>query len=115
MNLLRCTLPPLVLAAACAPALAQDDADLAPLPEPPPPPPQVESGEVLEPDVTIIQGERQVVEEYRMNGRLYMVRVVPDNAPPYYLMDLDGDGSLETTRHGLAPGFVAPHWILFRW
>lgn len=115
MNPLRRILPPLVLGATCTSAMAQDNPALEPLPEPPPPPPRVESGEALEPEVTIIQGQREVVEEYRLNGRLYMVRVVPRNAPPYYLMDMDGDGSLETTRPGLAPGFLAPHWVLFRW
>ena len=115
MNALVRSLIPLALALAWANAPAQQAPPLEALPEPPPPPPPVESGETLEPEVTIRRNEREVVEEYRLNGRLYMVRVVPRNAPPYYLMDIDGDGSLDTTRHGLAPGFVAPHWILFRW
>ena len=86
------------------------------LPEPPPPPPQVQSGEVLEPDVTIIHGERQTVAEYRLNGRLFMVKITPHRGfPPYYLMDADGDGRLETRREELDPGFLVPQWVLFRW
>jgi hypothetical protein len=34
------------------------------------------------------------VEEYRMNGVLYMVKVTPTVGPPYYLIDTTGDGNL---------------------
>lgn len=84
-------------------------------PEAPPPPPKVQSGEALEPDVTIIRRETQTIEEYRVNGQLYMIKVNPDFGPSYYLMDTDGDGNLETRRHELAPGFQIPGWVLFRW
>lgn len=84
-------------------------------PEAPPPPPKVQSGEPLEPEVTIRRDETQTVEEYRVNGQLYMIKVTPDVGPTYYLMDADGDGNLETRRHELAPGFQIPGWVLFRW
>lgn len=106
-------------------ALAQTD---APPPPPmlgeeprgdiPPPPPYLEGrddDEVTEPEVEIIRRGQTTIEEYRVNGELYMVRVVPENAPPYYLVDADGDGQLETRRDELAPDFAIPAWVLFRW
>lgn len=58
-------------------------------------PPQVESGEVLEPDVTITESERGLVEEYSINGRTYMVKITPSSGAPYYLLDSDGDGTMD--------------------
>lgn len=89
--------------------------DLPPAAEPPPLPPKVQSGEPLEPDVTIIRKEQETVREYRVNGRLYAVKVQPRNGPAYYLVDADGDGNLETRRNELAPGFLVPSWVIFRW
>ena len=70
---------------------------LEPVPEAvPPPPEQVQSGEALEPEVTIIHKKDATVEEYRINGNLYMIKVIPVVGPSYYLVDQDGDGKLET-------------------
>lgn len=88
---------------------------LEPVPEPPVIPERVQSGEVLEPEVTIIQREDVTIHEYRLNGRLYAVRIFPENAPPYYLVDADGDGELETRRKELTPEILIPQWVLFSW
>jgi len=81
----------------------------------PPPPPPVQSGEVLEPDVTIIQRKTAVHHEYRINGRLYMVKVVPQVGPAYYLVDRDGDGSLESRHQTIHDGFQVPQWVIKTW
>jgi len=53
------------------------------------------------------------VEEYRQNGRLYMVKVSPRNAPPYYLLDTNGDGRLDAKD---GEGRVAPvYWTIYEW
>lgn len=83
--------------------------------EGPPLPERVQSGEPLEPEVRIIRREQEVIEEYRQGGRLYMVRVVPRGAPPYYLVDSDGDGRLDTRWVEAAPGVLIPSWVLFSW
>lgn len=67
-----------------------------------------------EPQVTIVQKGADTVEEYRLNGLLYMIKITPKKGPPYYLIDSDGDGNLETRRNDLMPGSV-PVWVLFRW
>lgn len=80
----------------------------------PPPPPPLRSGEPLEPEVTIVQQEDRTVYEYRVNGRVYMVKIVPAVGPPYYFLDQDGDGELEARRFG-PEDLQVPMWVLFRW
>lgn len=72
-------------------------------------PPKVQDEEI-EPSVTIREEEGRVIEEYSRNGSVYMVRIVPKVGVPYYYIDTDGDGQLETTPNkGLDP--VQPvHW-----
>jgi len=86
-----------------------------PPPIPEPLPPKVRSDE--EPPVVSIRTEEgKTIEEYRQNGKLYMVKITPIKGISYYYMDLDGDGSLELQPHenGLNP--VAPHmWKLKEW
>ncbi|MGD2118013.1 MAG: DUF2782 domain-containing protein [Chromatiales bacterium] len=85
-----------------------------PLPSVPPPPPEIQSGQVLEPGVTIIQTENETIYEYRAGSRLYMVRVVPRVGPPYYFFDRDGDGELDIDKDDPHSN-VVNQWILFRW
>lgn len=81
---MRRLLPLLLLAA--LPVWAQND--LQPLPAVPPPPPGMEAFDAaLEPQVTIVRSERETREEFRVNGKLYMVKVTPAAGAPYYLVD----------------------------
>jgi hypothetical protein len=82
--------------------------------KPPVIPEPLQSGESMEPDINIIQEDDRTVEEYRMNGQLYMIKVTPSVGKPYYLMDSDGVGSLETKSFELDSGAV-PNWILLEW
>ncbi len=83
--------------------------------EPPPLPPKIRSEE--EPPVVSIRTEEdKIIEEYRQNGRLYMVKITPKKGISYYYMDLDGDGNLELQPHddGFSP--VAPAmWKIKEW
>ena len=102
-------------------------ADLEPLPDLPetpppplpaddvPPPPTGLADEGLEPEVKIIRRNDAVIHEYRINGRLYMVKVVPRVGPPYYLYDRDGNGSLESRRLQLEPAPIVPNWTIHSW
>jgi len=82
--------------------------------ETPPPPPVEDPDQTIEPEVTIREERDRTVHEYRVNGRIYMVKIVPRKGPPYYLLDLDGDGELDTREEDPA-AVVVPQWILFRW
>ncbi|HLF31554.1 MAG TPA: DUF2782 domain-containing protein [Xanthomonadales bacterium] len=101
------------------PLAAQDDLEVPPeippvgTPEAPLPPKI--KGQEIEPTVTIREEEERVVEEYSYNGVVYMVKVIPDVGPAYYLIDSDGDGNLETAPDkGLSP--VQPiHWKIKEW
>ncbi len=74
-------------------------------------PPQDEE---LQPEVTIIRRGKDMVEEYRVGGRLYMVKIIPNKGLPYYLIDSDGDGVLETRRNELDNPEVVK-WRIFSW
>jgi len=87
----------------------------APLPEQPDIPPPVESGENLEPDITIIRKGKDTIEEYRINGKLYMVKIKPSIGPPYYMIDSDGDGNMDVRRSDVADSMTIPRWVLFSW
>lgn len=100
-------------------ALAQDEGvppDPADdLKKPPPLPPKVQD-EQIEPTVTIREEDDQRVEEYSYNGRVYMIKVTPENGIPYYYVDTDGDGNVEKDEkhHSLDP--VDPvHWKVKEW
>lgn len=90
--------------------LAQDRPRLQPLPEIPPPPGMPDT--TLEPEVTITTRGEDKVEEYRIRGRLYAIKVTPPHGRPYYLLDIRGDGQL--VRHDdLSPHLMVPMWLLF--
>lgn len=84
--------------------------------EPPPPLPvdPVEPAEVPEPEVTIIQREDRTIEEYRVNGRVRYVKVIPKVGKPYYFVDTDGDGTLDKRFDDLDNPPIN-QWILLRW
>lgn len=96
-------------------AMAAAPATLEELPDPPPPPPSIEDGQALEPDVTIIQRKDATVEEYRINGKLYMVKVTPVVGKPYYLVDKNGDGLMESKIGDIYNQPVVPQWVIFSW
>lgn len=67
-------------------------------------------GEIRGPDVTIIAGEERTIYEYRQNGELRMIKIVPNWGKPYYLVPRDrttGFGDLERAE------MLLPSWVLF--
>lgn len=83
----------------------------APIPEKivEPPPPEAA------PSVQIRTDGRNgdVVEEYRQNGKIYMVKVRPKRGVPYTLLDTNGDGMLDQ-QDGEGP--VRPvYYTLYEW
>src|SRR5450759_1426644 len=82
----------LALLGIALPLAAQQQPGLEPLPEPPPPPPGLAPDPALEPQVTITKRGEDKVEEYRVNGRLYAVKVTPPHGVPYFLVDDMGNG-----------------------
>lgn len=112
--ILRLGLSALILAPVLV--VAEDQEKFAPAPEPPTLPDPVESGEALEPEITIVPGDDgEIITEYRVGGNLYMVKITPAFGPSYYLIDRDGDGQLETRTNNIYEDIVVPQWVLFSW
>jgi hypothetical protein len=107
---------PLVFALTAGIAIAADQPkNLQPLPEVPPPPPGVALDEDLQPQVTITRRGEDKVEEYRLNGRLYMLKVTPaQGGVPYYLVDDEGKGTW-ARRDGIGPNVRPPMWVIKSW
>ncbi len=81
---------------------------LEPLPEP------SAEEEELQPEVVIRRRGKNVVEEYRIGGRLYAIKVIPPIGPPYYLVDLDGDGKF-ARRSDLEATLRTHQWRILEW
>jgi hypothetical protein len=104
-----------LLIAAALPVAAQQakPPDLQPLPAPPPPPAGYELDPGQEPQVNVIIRPTETVEEYRINGKLYMVKVTPRNGKPYYLVDTVGGGKF--VRHDdYDTGLRPPMWLFLQ-
>jgi hypothetical protein len=87
-------------------------ANLEPLPEAPPIPPEIASDPDLEPQITIVRRATETIEEYRVGGRLTMVKVIPKAGRPYYLVADGADGTW-VRRDSLDTGLKVPMWLLF--
>jgi hypothetical protein len=114
--MLRPNLPILILLAGTIVAfdgVAADD--LEPLPDIPDSALPDQGGDNVEPEVTIVRRGKEVVEEYRVNNRLYMVKVKPAIGPSYYMVDTDGDGNMDVRRSDLDRDMKVPQWVLFSW
>ncbi|MDH5299781.1 MAG: DUF2782 domain-containing protein [Gammaproteobacteria bacterium] len=73
-------------------------------------------GDDVEPEITIrSQQNESIIEEYRVNGNLYMIKVTPKKGPSYFLVDSNGDGELDQRKSDLDPHMLIPRWVLFSW
>lgn len=79
-------------------------AGLVPVPDGPP-------GPADAPAVTITPSAQGRVVEYRANGRLYMLKVIPRVGKPYYLIDQKGDGQF-ARQDSLDSGMRPPMWVI---
>ena len=100
----------LISAAALNAAAQSQPPKLEPIPEPPPAPPGV-LNEALEPQVTITRRGEDKVEEFRMSGKLYMMKVTPPHGVPYYLLDHSGDGQW-VRQDAKDAGLRVPMWVI---
>jgi hypothetical protein len=118
-------LPALLLIVWGLPAQAADREKFAPVPEPPAPvedyrrpaaaanTPAADTDEAIpEPEVVITTKGEDRHEEYRIGGRLYMIKVIPKRGAPYYLIDREGQG--EFVKSDLLPSINPPMWVIKR-
>ncbi|WP_324779454.1 DUF2782 domain-containing protein [Thiobacillus sedimenti] len=97
----------LLCGAAVAAGPSERPAGLAPVPDGPPGP-----GDA--PAVTIKPSGQGRVVEYRANGKLYMLKVIPKVGKPYYLIDQKGDGQF-ARQDSLDSGMRPPMWVIKEW
>jgi hypothetical protein len=122
---MRSLLAFLLLAATGVAAHAADREKFGTLPEPPEPPATYKStppapppanppgdDAIPEPEVVITTKGQERHEEYRIGGRLYMIKVIPQIGEPYYLIDNEGRGQF--TRSDFAPKVSPPTWVIKR-
>ena len=93
---------------------AQNKSAAQPILEPPLPPPGFELDPATEPQVTIRKRGEDTVEEYRIAGKLYMMKVTPPGGRPYYLIDERGDGKF-ARQEGPGTGVRPPMWVIHSW
>jgi len=75
-----------------------------------------DDADLSEAQVTIVQDDKeQRVEEYRVNGQLYLVKVIPVIGPAYFLVDEDGDGQFELQDNDPTVNPATAQWRLFKW
>ena len=66
-----------------------------------------------DPDVTIRTEGDKTIEEYRVNGFLYAIKVTPKIGKPYFLVRADGsDGNFVRSDQ---PDMLIPAWEIFKW
>ena len=65
-----------------------------------------------EPEVTIRQEGDTTIQEYRVNGFLYAVKITPKHGKPYFLVRADGDSNFIRSEN---PNMLIPQWEIFRW
>ncbi|MGZ8258606.1 MAG: DUF2782 domain-containing protein [Methylotenera sp.] len=94
-------------------ALAKEPpANLQPLEEIPPPTIGTDENVAGEPQITIVKKKGETIEEYRINGQLYMIKVTPAHGVPYYMHKEDQDGGW--LMDGPNQPLSIPKWTLFR-
>ncbi|MBI2508604.1 MAG: DUF2782 domain-containing protein [Betaproteobacteria bacterium] len=95
----------ILLLAVALPLAAQTQgrpSNLQPVPEPPPPPKGYEPDPALEPQVTILKRGADTVEEFRIGGKLYMIKVTP------------ASGGTFTRQDNFNSGIRPPMWVIFQ-
>ncbi|NOQ35929.1 MAG: DUF2782 domain-containing protein [Methylococcaceae bacterium] len=93
----------------------EETEEVMPMPEMPDMPEEIESDEAMEPDITIIRKGKKTIQEFRKNGDLYMVKIIPDIGPAYYLIDTDGDGNMDVRGSDLDREQNIHQWKLLEW
>jgi len=65
-----------------------------------------------DPEIRIRHDEERAYYEYRINGKLQEIKVVPKIGKPYYLVPEEGSGEFVRLEEST---LLIPKWVLFRW
>ena len=93
-----------------------DAAEITNSPDVPDMPLPVQDGEPMEADITITRRGEKTIHEYRINGVIYKIKVIPDIGPAYYFIDPDGDGEMqEVSESDLDSLIKINQWTILSW
>ncbi len=62
--------------------------------------------------IKVIIEENQTIEEFRHKGQLYLVKVKPKNAKPYYLDPLETNRRMGSGHDLIESGVTPVYWVL---
>lgn len=62
----------------------------------------------VQPRITSQQDDQRTIDEYRGNGKLYAIRIAPNDGKAYFLYDDNGDGDFKRVD---APSVPVPDWV----
>ncbi len=110
---MRNLLAVLLITVALPVAAAERPRNLQPVPDLPPPP-DFSLDPALQEQITIIKRGTDTVEEHRVGGKLFMLKVTPATGAPYYLIDEKGDGKM-TRQDSMDSGIRPPMWVIHSW
>ncbi len=65
----------------------------------------------VEPEIVIRHENQKTFYEYRVNGVLKEIKVVPKVGPAYYLVPQDGNAWIREEESQV----LVPKWVLFKW
>ena len=71
-----------------------------------------EANFVNEPEVTIRKDGESILEEYRINGNLYMIKITLEGVSPYYLYKETADGGWLRS-NSISEPLIVPQWVVF--
>lgn len=77
-------------------------------------PPELGLDPSLEPEITIHEGkDKTMIEEYRVNGELYVIKITPRIGKPYYLLNRRSAAGMPH-RGDMESGISVPMWQIYR-
>lgn len=106
----RIAWPTIILGLLAAPAFAQDDPQAVETPQEPLVVSDYQPSSEG-PAIVIRPGDGEVFYEYRVNGQLMEIKVVPEVGEEYYLVPADGGGWIREDQTET----LIPSWVIFRW
>ncbi|WP_163830840.1 DUF2782 domain-containing protein [Spartinivicinus ruber] len=64
-------------------------------------------------EVVIKEGKDRTIQEYRHNGFVYAIKVIPKEGKPYFLVAADSEGNfIRTDKHHQ---MLIPSWKILEW
>lgn len=72
----------------------------------------VAESEAPKPQITSRQQDDRQLREYRVNGHLYAIEIIPKGGTPFFLLDSDGNGNFIKSSVTSASQLKVPGWAL---